>query len=142
MPLIRSNQLLLPKSLGDIFEKETREKPESKILAASKFWIPASSIQASPVSGSGRESLCGAGLGLCGLFFPVFRRSVGLERTEQTRGDTGDFVNRSQEWRFVRFGRFVEPTDFSHELKRSSANLRFSDRGIEIEERFDISTHC
>ena len=87
------------------------------------------------------ESLRSARFRFCGFFFSSLRRCVGFERMEQTSRDTGDFIDCSQERRFVCFGRFVKPADFSYELERSSPNLLGSDRRIEVEKGFDIPAH-
>jgi len=87
------------------------------------------------------ESLRSARFRFCGFFFSSLRRCVGFERMEQTSRDTGDFIDCGQERRFVCFGRFVKPADFSYELERSSPNLLVSDRRIEVEKGFDIPAH-
>jgi hypothetical protein len=43
------------------------------------------------------------------------------------------FINRSHEWAFVGFRGLVEAADLPDELQRSSPNLLFSSRGIEVE---------
>ena len=65
----------------------------------------------------------------------------GCQGMEQPRGGAGDFVNGSVERGFVGFGGMVEAGDFANELKGSSVDFFRGDRGIEVEEVFDISAH-
>ena len=76
-----------------------------------------------------------------GLFFPILRRRIGLERTEKSSRDGGDFLNCDQERRFVCLRRLVKTADFSHELERSRVNLFVGDWWIKVKEWFDVSAH-
>jgi hypothetical protein len=75
------------------------------------------------------------------LFVSILRRRRRFERTEKASGDAGDFIDGSQERRFIGLRRLVKTADLSHELKRSRSNLFVTDRRIEVEERFDIPAH-
>src|ERR1700719_3003297 len=76
---------------------------------------------------SSPESLGGASLRLCCLFFPILRRRVGFERTEKTTRDAGYLIDGSQKRGFVRLRGLVKAADFSYQLKRSCLNLFVGD---------------
>jgi hypothetical protein len=90
---------------------------------------------------SGTESFGSARFGLRRFFFAILGRSGGFERTEKTGRDAGYFIHCGLERGLIRLRWFGESTDFSHELQRGSLNFLGSNRGIEVEERFDISAH-
>src|SRR5690348_12507046 len=75
----------------------------------------------------------GAGSRFDRLFFPVLRRSRRFQRSEQTRRDAADLLNRRQERRLVGLGRFVKPADLPHKLQRRRANLLLGDGRVEVE---------
>jgi hypothetical protein len=52
-----------------------------------------------------------------------------------------DFIDCCEERGFVYLRRFIKAADFSHGLERSGSNLLSRDRGIEVEEGFNIPAH-
>jgi len=90
---------------------------------------------------SSSESLRGTSFRPRGLFFPIFRRGIGLKRMKKPSRYLGDFINCGQEDAFVGLRRFGKTADLSNKLQRSSSNFLRSNRRIEVEKRFDIPTH-
>ena len=88
-----------------------------------------------------REPLSGACSCLGGLFCAIPRRCVCLKRPEKVTADRSYFVNGSEKCSFVGFRWLVEAADLSHELQRSRTNLFLRHRRLEVEKRFDVSTH-
>lgn len=83
----------------------------------------------------------GSGAGFGGFGFAVAMRGGGFEGSEKAGGNAGDLVNGGVEGGFVGFGWMVHASDFADELKGSGADFFGSDRGIKIEERFDVAAH-
>jgi hypothetical protein len=100
-----------------------------------------SAPQTEGVLRSSAEPDRGASFRLGGLFLPILRWSVRLERDEQTVRDSSDSLHRSLKGSFVFLRRLTETTDLSYELKRGRSGFFVSDRWIEIEESFDIPAH-
>jgi hypothetical protein len=71
-----------------------------------------------------------------------FGRALVSSDSQQTIRDGGYFLDCSLKYLLVRLRRFVETSDFSHELQRSRANLLLRDWRIEVEKRFDVAAHC
>ena len=71
------------------------------------------------------------------------KRVLVQKRFKCGSGDGQAGLERVQcfEGRFVGFRRFIEASDFSDELQRSSASFPGSDRRFKIVKRFDISAH-
>jgi hypothetical protein len=67
---------------------------------------------------------------------------MGFERAKEASRGGCDFIDCGDERAFVGLRRFVEAAYFSHELKRSGANLFVGDRRIEIVKNFDVPAHC
>jgi hypothetical protein len=76
------------------------------------------------------------------LFFAIPRRCTGFESTKKMSRDFGYLIDCGHERAFVGLRWFVKAADFSHELKRGSANLFGSDWRFEIEKDFDIPAHA
>jgi hypothetical protein len=93
-------------------------------------------------TGLSPESLGGPSFRLGSFFFPILGRRVGFEGAQKAACDARDFFDRAQEGVFIGLGWFVETADLSHELQRSGSNLVVRDRGIEVEEDFDIPAHA
>jgi hypothetical protein len=87
------------------------------------------------------ESLGGAGLGLGGFLFAIFRWSRRRQRSQEASGDGGDIVDSGVEGGFIGLRWFGEAADFADELEGGGADFVLGDGRIEIEERFDISAH-
>jgi hypothetical protein len=51
------------------------------------------------------------------------------------------FINRRHEWASVSIRGLIEAADLPDKLQRSSPNLLFSSRGIEVEQRANVSAH-
>src|SRR3974390_838494 len=75
------------------------------------------------------------------LFLAVLRRGAGFKRTEKPHRDGRYFVNRGLKRSLIGFRRLVESGDLTDELQRSGADFILRDRGIKIEESFDVATH-
>ena len=84
----------------------------------------------------GSSSLC-----FCRLGCSILGRRAGLERMEKTGRDSGYFIHRRQEGRFVYLRRLLDSTDFSHELERRCPNLFRGNGWLEVEKRLDVSAH-
>lgn len=83
----------------------------------------------------------GAGASFGGFGFAIAMRRGSFEPGEQARRNMGDGVNGGVEGGFVGFGGMVHAGDFADELEGSGADFVRRDRGIKIEERFDVTAH-
>ena len=91
--------------------------------------------------GLASESQCRARLRFCGFFFAILGRSRGFERSEKAYGHRGYFVDGGQEHGFIGLGGLVESGDLADELNGGSADFFVGNRGIEVEESFNIAAH-
>src|SRR5712664_1139696 len=83
----------------------------------------------------------GTSFRFCRFFFSILRRSVRFERMNETSRDLGYFVDSSQERSLIRFRRFTETADFSHELERGILDLFGGNRRIKVEQCLDVPAH-
>src|ERR1700723_3071651 len=91
--------------------------------------------------GSNSKSLSRASLLLSCLFLSILRRRICLECRKQTPRNQRYLIDCGQKRSFVRLRRFGKAADFSNKLERRVANLFFRNRGIEVEQVFDIPAH-
>jgi hypothetical protein len=91
---------------------------------------------------SGAESFDGTGSGFGGFFFAILGWGGGFQGAEETIRDGGYFLDGGQKQVLVGLGGFVEASDFSYELERGRSSLFLGDRGVEVEQGFDIPAHA
>jgi hypothetical protein len=60
---------------------------------------------------------------------------------QQSRGDRGDFFDRSEKRLLIGFGRLIEAGYFSNKLQRSCPDFVAGNRRIKIKQCFNISAH-
>src|SRR5262245_54850825 len=72
----------------------------------------------------------------------VLRRRRRGHRADEAAGDVGHFVNGAIERLFVRLRRCGESAQLADELQRRCADLLVGRGRIEVEQCFDVSTHC
>jgi hypothetical protein len=76
-----------------------------------------------------------------GFSLAVPWRSGRFQRVYKDSRDVGDLADRRVERSLVGLRWSVQPTDLSHELQRSRANLFFGGWRIEVEERSNTPAH-
>lgn len=83
----------------------------------------------------------GACSGFGSFFFAVLGWRGGVERAQESGGDSSDFINGGVEESFVGFRRPVEAGDFADELERGCLDFVVCDGRVEVEERSDVAAH-